>query len=52
MARTHLIIFFVAETEIDLSEKTEAQGSVAFATLTSNEGFAAKNSRFMAERIL
>lgn len=49
--RTYLKIFFVAETEIVLSEKAKPQGSVAIATLTRGEAFAAKSSQFMAERI-
>jgi len=41
--RTHQIIISEAETEQFLSEKSAAGGSVTGVTLTSDDGFAAKN---------
>ena len=40
---------FQAETELFSSEKSEARGKVAIATLTSGEDFAAEKRQFMAE---
>jgi len=45
-ARTRLRILFEGQTENFSSEKFEAEGGIAVATLTSGESFAAEKGRF------
>ena len=47
MARIRRKIVLLAETGGFLSEKLLPRGKLAIATLTSDKGFAAKNSLFM-----
>ena len=47
LTRKHARIFSVPEIGSFLSERSEARGKVAVATLTSGEGLAAEKGQFM-----
>lgn len=50
--KTHVEDRFALGTQLSSSENTEARGSIAAAMLTSDEAFAAENSKLIAGRSL